>query len=636
MTERGVTTMTGRPRPSALLPALLALALAACGGDPPASGEAATGGDAAATSDAAPAARDGVGDGAPTRDGEAPPGNLPGAVDGDAGPRAVAGEDGGGRDVDDPRLQARLDALLEGGDPAAGVPMSQASEDEVRRTGEALAGLVGGGDRPAREAGAMDPATALQVIAELGRPGLALDEAQRARLQAAQDTLYGSKGSDRRLRNEDEVRRQLGLEAVAGKKKAEWLARQPADWKLHRHQARGGEADLVARTGDVDNLGFGWPVDFDPFSGASTPPHAYPWTPDAADPPGTDRVQVISGHRGGGGRTDGYTERTRRPDNQPRPIRLDFDLAGITPREVQLQLFVDDFQAPSFGNHYRVWLDGREAPLMAEALNTLRQRGPVGKLVTFQLLPEQFDLLADGALEIRIDDPDTDAGDGFAIDFARLLVNPGEHRQTATITGRVLDKRTREPIEGALASAAGTAEARSGADGGYRLEGVPAGLAVVTASHPDYAAASESVDVEAGGTARLDLRLAPRDEGERALERALEDSGQVDLYGVYFDTAEATLKPESEQTLGQVLALLQRKPALRLQVAGHTDSQGEAGYNQALSRRRAEAVVAWLVGRGIAASRLAAEGHGESRPVASNASEEGRARNRRVELRQLR
>ena len=617
--------------------ALLALALAACGGDPPATADAGTPADASAPADAATAARDPGGKGpAAPRGGDAPAGDLPDAVDGDAGPRAIAGQDGGGRDVDDPRLQARLDAILEGGDPAAGVPMSQASEDEVRRTGEALAGLVGGSGRPAAEAGAMDAATALQVVAELGRPGMALDEQQRARLQAAQDTLYGSKGSDRRLRNEDEVRRQLGLEAVAGKKKAEWLARQPADWKLHRHQARGGEADLVVRTGDIDNLGFGWPVDFDPFSGASTPPHAYPWTPDEADPPGTDRIQVISGHRGGGGRTDGYTERTRRPDNLPRPIRLDFDLAGITPREVRLQLFVDDFQAPSFGNHYRVWLDGREAPLMAEALNTLRQRGPVGKLVTLQLLPEQFDLLADGALEIRIDDPDTDAGDGFAIDFARLLVNPGESRQTATITGRILDKRTREPIAGALASAAGTAESRSGADGAYRLEGVPAGLAVITASHPDYAAASASVDLEAGDEGRLDLRLEPRDEGERALERALEDSGQVDLYGVYFDTAEATLKPESEQTLGQVLALLKRKPALRLQVAGHTDAQGEAGYNQALSRRRAETVVAWLVARGIPADRLAAEGHGESRPVASNASEEGRARNRRVELRQLR
>lgn len=525
---------------------------------------------------------------------------------------------------------AALALLLAFSEPMAAEP----DEAEVERTGKEIAGLVDGGGRAPVEAGAMDPATAMQVLAELGRPGQELDAEQQARLQAAKDTLYGAKGSDRRLKNEDTVRRQLGLDAVAAQKKADWLARQPADWKLHRHSARGGEADLVVRVGDVDNLGFGWPVDFDPFSGASTPPHAFPFTPDPQDPDGTDRIMVISGYGGDAAtKKDGYTTRTRRPANLPQPVTLTFETGGLTLRAVQLQLFVDDFQAPSFGNRYRVLLDGREAPHLAEAFNTLRQRGPIGKLITLQLLPEQFDLLADGRLEIAIDDPDTDAGDGFAIDFVRLLVNPGDARQLAGLHGRILDKRSREPIPGAVASATATAEGRADAEGRYALSDVPAGLAVVVASHPDYEAGHASIDLEAGTRGELDFLLVPRQETSRALERALREDGRVDLYGIHFDTAQATLRPESEQTLDQVLALLQRRQELKLVIAGHTDSQGDTAYNAALSQRRAAAVVAWLEARGIAVERLASEGHGESRPVASNASEEGRARNRRVEIR---
>ncbi len=525
---------------------------------------------------------------------------------------------------------AVLALLLACGGPMAAEP----DEADIERTGKETAGLIDGGGRAPAEAGAMDPATAMQVLAELGRPGQELDAEQQARLQAAKDTLYGAKGSDRRLKNEDTVRRQLGLDAVAAQKKADWLARQPADWKLHRHSARGGEADLVVRVGDVDNLGFGWPVDFDPFSGASTPPHAFPFTPDPQDPDGTDRIMVISGYAGDAAtKKDGYTTRTRRPANNPQPVTLEFETRGLTPQAVQLQLFVDDFQAPSFGNRYRVLLDGREAPHMAEALNTLRQRGPIGKLITLQLLPEQFDLLADGRLEIAIDDADTDAGDGFAIDFVRLLVNPGGTRQLASLHGRILDKRSREPIPGAMASAAATAEGRADAEGRYALSDVPAGLAVVVASHPDYEPGHASIDLEAGARGELDFLLVPRQETSRVLEKALREDGRVDLYGILFDTAQATLRPESEQTLEQVLALLQRRQELKLVIAGHTDSQGDTAYNASLSQRRAAAVLAWLVERGVAAGRLASEGHGESRPVASNATEEGRARNRRVEIR---
>jgi OOP family OmpA-OmpF porin len=107
----------------------------------------------------------------------------------------------------------------------------------------------------------------------------------------------------------------------------------------------------------------------------------------------------------------------------------------------------------------------------------------------------------------------------------------------------------------------------------------------------------------------------------------------VDLYGIYFDTAKATLKPESEATLQQVLGVLTGDPALKLVIAGHTDNEGGDAYNQGLSEQRAASVVAWLTGKGVDAARLRSEGLGESRPVADNGNAAGRALNRRVEVR---
>ena len=103
---------------------------------------------------------------------------------------------------------------------------------------------------------------------------------------------------------------------------------------------------------------------------------------------------------------------------------------------------------------------------------------------------------------------------------------------------------------------------------------------------------------------------------------------------IYFDTDKDRLKDESGPVLEQVQALLEARPGLRLVVAGHTDAEGADAHNLDLSNRRAAAVVAWLVARGIAADRLQSEGHGEGRPVAGNDSAAGRALNRRVELRE--
>lgn len=119
----------------------------------------------------------------------------------------------------------------------------------------------------------------------------------------------------------------------------------------------------------------------------------------------------------------------------------------------------------------------------------------------------------------------------------------------------------------------------------------------------------------------------------QALARDLAATGRVAVYGIYFDTNKTEIKPESESTLKEIARLLRENPKLRLHVVGHTDNVGDLAYNLKLSQGRAESVVRALSGgHGIEAGRLRAHGVGPLAPVSSNKGEEGRAKNRRVEL----
>lgn len=110
-------------------------------------------------------------------------------------------------------------------------------------------------------------------------------------------------------------------------------------------------------------------------------------------------------------------------------------------------------------------------------------------------------------------------------------------------------------------------------------------------------------------------------------------TGHASVYGIYFDTAKADVKPESDATLNEISKLLQQDPKLKLYVVGHTDNVGTLASNMDLSKRRGDAVVKVLTTKyNITATRLSAQGDGPTAPVASNDSEDGRAKNRRVEL----
>ena len=108
--------------------------------------------------------------------------------------------------------------------------------------------------------------------------------------------------------------------------------------------------------------------------------------------------------------------------------------------------------------------------------------------------------------------------------------------------------------------------------------------------------------------------------------------GRVRLYGINFDYDSDVIRAESKPTLDKIVAMLKSEQDMQLIIEGHTDSDGTTEHNQILSQKRAESVKSHLVSADIDASRLFTEGHGESTPVASNATSIVKAQNRRVEL----
>lgn len=109
----------------------------------------------------------------------------------------------------------------------------------------------------------------------------------------------------------------------------------------------------------------------------------------------------------------------------------------------------------------------------------------------------------------------------------------------------------------------------------------------------------------------------------------------VEVYGVNFDFNKATLRPDSEPVLNQVLALFKSDPTMKAEIGGHTDNVGNAAYNLKFSGDRADAVKSWLTSHGVDASRLSARGYGDAVPLVPNTTDENRAKNRRTELKKV-
>ena len=413
-------------------------------------------------------------------------------------------------------------------------------------------------------------------------------------------------------------------------------AKVPENWATPTDTAYNTpEAQMVYRYGDIDNLNFTFPSWYDPFSGEPTFKHSYPFYGEPDDPPGTDRIMVITGYKPGSGdtRKEGYSTTTNRKMNGVQPLQLRFPKPDFDVKEVVLQIFADDFQAPTFKNWYRVYANGQRLPYAEDFLNGLKQGGPIAKLVTINIPVRDHFLFTSGTLDLVIDDSLTHVGEGYAIDFVRLLFNPEESRSYA-LEGRVVSSaRPKQGVPGALVVASSGSEAVTDEAGYFELDELAPGLVSLVGRHPKLGMGAASADIPSLDTAKVILVLEPLPKNTNALEEQLIRSGRSDLYGVNFNFNKADILPESEEELRRVREVLAKHRNWKVQILGHTDNVGSSEQNKVLSERRAQAVVSWLTEHGIESSTLAARGYGETRPIADNETEEGRALNRRVEIR---
>lgn len=392
------------------------------------------------------------------------------------------------------------------------------------------------------------------------------------------------------------------------------------------------DADIVVRVGDVDKLGFGWEEGFDPFCGMNTSVHAFPWETNENDYTGTDRIMVVSSYESG--RRDGYTSKTTRPGNNPVPIKIQFRKPKIDINKIVIQMMLDDFQSPAWGTSFQFSINGKRLNYVEDVINKLNQTGPVGKLVQVGLLPEDNYLFESGKVNIKIDDPITGSGDGFAIDFIQVLINPkGEYKCIGNINGVVKDEEG-NLIKDVLISANGLKESLTKEDGSFNLKAVPIGMITVTANKRLYSTASTNFELKREENKNVILILKKKEaESVNYLNKELKEKGFVNLYGIHFDSGKDVPKKESESTLNALFNYLKNNQNIKLEIVGHTDRDGDNKLNEDLSLRRAKSIINWLKLKGVDVSNLNASGLGESSPVASNKTSSGKALNRRVEIR---
>ena len=194
------------------------------------------------------------------------------------------------------------------------------------------------------------------------------------------------------------------------------------------------------------------------------------------------------------------------------------------------------------------------------------------------------------------------------------------------LTGTVYDAATNQPIKAKLNVLGKMGKSVKGLEapqGTYEMEVGDMGWYVLNASAEGYLNAADSVEIidEATNPVIKDIYL-----------KKIEVGVTVRLKNIYFDFDKTTLKPESFVELDKVVEFLMANPSVEIEIAGHTDSKGSDDYNLNLSQGRSQSVVDYLNSQGIDSYSLSAHGYGETRPIDTNDTDEGRASNRRVEF----
>jgi OmpA-OmpF porin, OOP family len=399
------------------------------------------------------------------------------------------------------------------------------------------------------------------------------------------------------------------------------------------------EADYMIRIGDIDNLGYGWPEEFNPFSGKSTPGHDWPFTINPDDAAGTDRVMIPSAFvkdpsRGSGCGGDGYSSGDPNLFKaEPLYMPLEF-IKGVDIKSAALLIFVDDFQSPGTCSRFRVWLNGKRLLPAEKILEGIDQSGPIGKLIYAKIPDDVFPQFKSDKLRISIDDSTTYAADGFAIDFIKLLINPKPYSYKGFLSVIVKSTATTEPIKNVIVNVPDFGEAKTDDEGRARINNIYAGLVIADFSAKGYISKTQSFDVVAGEeNYETEVWLDPIESVKIEIEgKTLMEGESLVLNNIQFKVASAELLKEGKAELNKVVAMMKQYPKIEIELSGHTSSEGEAKMNKELSLKRVESCRRYLSGNGISEDRISVVGYGPDKPIAPNDTEPNRAINRRVEL----
>ncbi|MDX2171540.1 MAG: carboxypeptidase-like regulatory domain-containing protein [Bacteroidota bacterium] len=287
------------------------------------------------------------------------------------------------------------------------------------------------------------------------------------------------------------------------------------DWKKRYVFLKNtSEAEYMIRYGDIDNLGFGWEQNFNPFSGKISGSHEWPMErKDSTEIDGFDLVQLGTSFRNPENAKEGYSGALNYLLEKFGRTSFEFaiPLKGIDTskiKNVSLQIFVDDFQAKAgSGSKFEFYINKKRYAPAEKLLNSLDQTGPIGKLITIPISVERISDFKKDTLQLQIDDRTSGMGDGFAIDFFKILVNTKSLKK-GTVAGKVLDANGK-PVANASISCNGET-VKSLPNGSYKLVNVPSGLAVITVTNVHNNAFYEktfSFDVESGKDAVVDLQM---------------------------------------------------------------------------------------------------------------------------------
>lgn len=196
-------------------------------------------------------------------------------------------------------------------------------------------------------------------------------------------------------------------------------------------------------------------------------------------------------------------------------------------------------------------------------------------------------------------------------------------RRPTTLAGKIFDSKTNNAVTASFSIVFTEKELQKNEAEEYDQELKEEGWYYILASAEGYLNTSDSIYFEGQDSQIIEKNI---------YMDPIEVGTTVRIKNIYFDFDKTTLKPISFVELDKVVDLLQKNPTLEIEIAGHTDSKGSDDYNLNLSQGRAQAVVDYLISQGIEDYRLVARGYGETVPVATNDTDEGRAENRRVEF----